>query len=154
MGIDIENLDDRLAGEIGLSEIKGVYISYILKDGAAQDAGIKKGDVILQVNKNQVNTTSEFMENLTRYRPGEKIETLIWRSGKKMNISVTLKNHLNSLEPVGIYKSGILEKIGIEVRNLDGVEHSLFGKSGVPVSYTHLFRIGVIYTIFWDNKVF
>ena len=56
MGIDIENLDDRLAGEIGLSEIKGVYISYILKDGAAQDAGIKKGDVILQVNKNQVNT--------------------------------------------------------------------------------------------------
>ncbi|MBP6693838.1 MAG: trypsin-like peptidase domain-containing protein [Saprospiraceae bacterium] len=133
MGIDIENLDDRLAGEIGLSEIKGVYISYILKDGAAQDAGIKKGDVILQVNKNQVNTTSEFMENLTRYRPGEKIETLIWRSGKKMNISVTLKNHLNSLEPVGIYKSGILEKIGIEVRNLDGVEHSLFGKSGVLV---------------------
>ena len=84
------------------------------------------------------------MENLTRYRPGEKIETLIWRSGKKMNISVTLKNHLNSLEPVGIYKSGILEKIGIEVRNLDGVEHSLFGKSGVlvlsikTVSYTHL----------------
>jgi serine protease Do len=133
MGIEIENLNDQLALETGLKEIKGVYISYILKDGAAQDADIRKGDVILQVDKNAVNTTSEFMENLTRYRPGDKIETLIWRNGKKINISVTLKNHLNSLEPVGIYKSGVLEKIGIEIRNMDAVEHALFGKYGVLV---------------------
>jgi serine protease Do len=133
LGVEFEDLDDATAKELNLEPIRGALISSVSKDGAAYLAGIKAKDVVLEVNGKPVTNTAYFMEIISLYRPGEKLDVKVWRKNQVISMTATLKNHLNTYDPVAIYKTGIFEKLGIEVRNLDALERALFGNTGIFV---------------------
>lgn len=133
LGVEIEEVDNAMAKDAGMNKIQGVFVSAVLKDGSAQIAGIRKNDIIIRVNQTEISNTASFMEVLARFRPGETIQVTIQRNQLEMELNCTLKNHLNTYDPVAIYKNGIFESLGFEVRNLDFTEKSLFGKTGVLV---------------------
>jgi len=92
LGVSIRTVDQELKEEKDLDKIEGVYIANVSEEGAAMEAGLKEGDIILSIGGTVVNSTSELQEQVGKYRPGDKTTVLIKRSGKNKLYTVTLKN--------------------------------------------------------------
>jgi S1-C subfamily serine protease len=92
LGVSIRELDSQLAKEQDIAVIRGVYVADVTESGAAKDAGIRSGDVILNIEGVAVNSTSELLELVGQHRPGDKINVAVKRGNKEMNFDVTLKN--------------------------------------------------------------
>lgn len=133
MGIEVEDVTNEIAKNKGLTRVGGVFVSSVLKDGAAKEAGLLSSDIITEINDMYIENTAMFMERLAQHRPGDVINTKIWRNENWLTFKVTLKNHLNSYDQVAIFKNGIFNDLGLEVRDLDSFEKSIFGKNGVLV---------------------
>jgi len=133
LGIEIENIDNKTAKELGLSEVSGVFISSVSKGGGASDAGLKSSDVIIQVNNIKTPGTAEFMELVGQYRPGDVIDIEYVRGNKKSFTKATLRNQINSTDLVGIRDDVIFKNIGIELRDLDTYEKAVLVPNGVMV---------------------
>ncbi len=100
MGVTIEDITADLAKEKHLDKMEGVYINDITTGGAAEKAGIKAGDVVLAINGVKVNSSSELQEEVSLYRPKDKINVLIKRKGKTQQYVVTLRNLQGNAELV------------------------------------------------------
>jgi S1-C subfamily serine protease len=85
-------VDDELAKEKKLGKIEGVYVETTVEDGAARQAGIKSGDVIVAINGNMVNAPQQLQEQIGKYRPGDKVNVSIKRDGEMKQFSVVLRN--------------------------------------------------------------
>jgi serine protease Do len=92
LGVSIQDITADLAKEKGLDQMEGVYISDVSPDGAAKNAGIEKGDVIISINDIKVNSSGELQEQISRYRPNDKVTVVIKRDGKMKQIEVNLRN--------------------------------------------------------------
>ena len=92
MGVRITDVTEEIADKEKLKEIKGVYLSEVLEDGAAKAAGLTSNDVIIAINGEPVNASSDLQEKVNRYRPGDKIEVTYLRKGKEDKKMVVLRN--------------------------------------------------------------
>ncbi len=90
LGIYYKEIDAQFAKDEGLPNVNGVYLDDVVEGGAAQKAGIKKGDVILQINDLPVNSKSELLEIVAQHNPGDKISVKIEREGKILDFPVVL----------------------------------------------------------------
>jgi serine protease Do len=118
LGVQAQNLTSSRAKELGLDNPNGVYIVRVTPESGASEAGLKRGDVILSLEGRKVNTLSEMLEILGRYRPGDKVDVGYFRKGEKLTAQSTLKNQLNTTDLVTVRKDKILTDLGIEVRDL------------------------------------
>jgi Do/DeqQ family serine protease len=92
LGVQMKPVDDELAKEKKLGKIEGVYVETTVEDGAARQAGIKSGDVIVAINGNMVNAPQQLQEQIGKYRPGDKVNVSIKRDGEMKQFSVVLRN--------------------------------------------------------------
>jgi S1-C subfamily serine protease len=92
LGASISDVTDEVAEKYNLDKISGVYIRSVTEEGAAKEAGIKGGDVIIEINKTQVNSTAELTEQIGKCRPGELIYVTVKRDNKKKQFEVVLRN--------------------------------------------------------------
>ena len=95
----------------------GILISDVLDGGAAKAAGIKKGDVLVKINGVAVKTSPELQEQVSRYKPGDKMNLVIKRDGKEMTMEVTLKAKLGITDLVKSSKAA--EKLGGKLETID-----------------------------------
>ncbi|MEO0471174.1 MAG: Do family serine endopeptidase [Bacteroidota bacterium] len=91
LGVTIQPVNAELAKREQLSVTKGAYISGVNPGLGAAEAGMQKGDVIISVNDVEVNSSSELQEQVSRYRPGEKVTVSAWRGDEERTFIVTLK---------------------------------------------------------------
>ena len=91
LGITMQPIDDKIAKELKLSSLNGVYIVEVSKGGAAEKAGIKAGDVLLAVDSIKITTPSSVQEVISRFSPGDKAELTVLRDGKELKMDVTFK---------------------------------------------------------------
>jgi len=103
IGVGINEVTAEIAEKEKLKEVKGAIITQVYENGAADEAGLKEKDVIIKFNNVPVNTVSELLEQVGRYRPGDKVTITYVRSGKEYTVPITLKNIENTTE---IVKSG------------------------------------------------
>ena len=82
LGIRIVDVNEKHAKEYKLKEVTGVMIDDVYKLSSADDAGLKKGDIIVGVNGKDTNSTPELQEQVARFRPGDKISIEFIRNGK------------------------------------------------------------------------
>ena len=92
IGIHIADINMQVQKELKLSGLKGVLISKVLENGAAELAGIKDLDVILEINGIKVNSTSELHELIIQFNPGDKIHCTIEREGQIETVTLSLKS--------------------------------------------------------------
>ncbi|MBN2482229.1 MAG: Do family serine endopeptidase [Bacteroidales bacterium] len=92
MGVTIREINANLAREYNLDNMEGVYISEVNTGSAAEEAGIRTGDVVTAINDNKVNSPSELQEMVGRFRPGDKITVTAKRNNKTQQFSVVLRN--------------------------------------------------------------
>ncbi|KAF0130340.1 MAG: periplasmic serine protease Do/DeqQ family [Bacteroidetes bacterium] len=126
LGVEIREMDEALAKEAGEEEIKGVYVARVVENGGAESAGIKSGDVILEVNDRSVNTLAQLLEVVGQYRPGEKVNTLILRDGKKLTKSVTLRNQDGTTDVKKREEQFYNESLGVTLERLKESDRSTF----------------------------
>ena len=90
LGVYFKEIDDQFAKDNGLPTVQGIYIEDVVKNGAADKAGLKKGDVILRLQGLLVNSKSELLEAVGQHSPGDKISVSLLREGKQLELPVTL----------------------------------------------------------------
>lgn len=119
LGLMIRSVDGNLAKEKDLDVTMGVYVDSIAANSAAGDAGIKVGDVIMEVDETPVKTTAKLLEIIGRHHPGDKVALKVDRKGKEMDFLVTLRNQDGKEK---IYERGtkeVLDILGVELEELD-----------------------------------
>lgn len=92
LGVNIRDVDATIANEMGLEKVEGVYVAGVAENGAAKEAGIREGDIIMKVAGEQVNSSAELQERVSRFRPGDDVKIEVKRKGDRKQFSVTLRN--------------------------------------------------------------
>ena len=91
LGITMQPIDDKIASELKLSSLNGVYIVEVSKSGAADIAGLKAGDVLVAIDSINITTPSSVQEAVSRFSPGDKAEITVIRAGKELKVDVIFK---------------------------------------------------------------
>ncbi|MDP5171348.1 MAG: Do family serine endopeptidase [Bacteroidia bacterium] len=120
LGVIIRSVDGNLAKEKGLDFTSGVYVDSLMDNGAAKDAGVKKGDVIIGVNGLEVKTSSELQVAVGTLRPGDLVKLKVMRDGDEKELSATLRNKQGNTDVVKKEDliSNSVSKLGIELEEL------------------------------------
>lgn len=92
LGVRLRDLDAKLANEKGIKNIEGVYIEGVNIGGAAEKAGVLNGDIITKIGEIKTNNVPELQEQVSRYKPGDKIPVTIKRDNIEMVVQIEVKN--------------------------------------------------------------
>lgn len=102
-GQDVKNYVDAQkdkGNDIDLGTMEGIYVAKITEESAAEEAGLKEGDVITAIDGKEVNKMAELQEILAKKRPGDKVSVTYLRDKKKATKTVTLKNEKGNTQVV------------------------------------------------------
>lgn len=128
-----EGLDDAKKKELGINnDISGVFVAEVDPKGAAGEAGLKKGDVIVKINDMEVNSDAQLAELIARDKPGDKVKITYMRDGSEKTADAVLKNTLGSFASMG---SAAVESLGADFATLSKDDAKKMGiEGGVRVS--------------------
>ena len=83
-GLEVIELSKEIAQQLGLNrDEKGVVVVRVEPGSAAEDANIKKGDVIQEIDNKKVNTLNDFNKVASNIKPGEAVLLFINRGGQR-----------------------------------------------------------------------
>jgi Do/DeqQ family serine protease len=95
IGVEPQDMSPELAESFQLPKMKsdqsrqGVVITGVLQNGPAAKAGVRPGDVILQVAKQPVGSVSDLLNQVASLKPGEPAEVIIWRQQAQLSVRLT-----------------------------------------------------------------
>lgn len=91
LGVNISELDDEYAKELGLNISQGVVIEELMEGGSAMYAGMLPKDVIVAVDGRSIRSVPELQEAIGRSAVGDTLDVTVLRKGKRQNLPVRLK---------------------------------------------------------------
>ena len=121
-GQDVKNYVDakKDKGEdIDLGTMEGIYVAKVTEESAAEEAGMKEGDVITAIDGKPVSKMAELQEVLAKKRPGDKVTVTYLRDKKKATKTVTLKNEKGNTQVV---KKADLDVLGGNFRAITNAQ--------------------------------
>ena len=92
LGVRIDNLDPLLAEAMGLDNTQGVLIRNVVSGRAADKAGVKRDDIVLEVDGQPVHNAVDLRSQIGRTAPGVEVELLVLREGEKKRVKVELES--------------------------------------------------------------
>jgi serine protease Do len=92
LGIQIRDVTAELAEIEQISQVNGVFVSFVNPGSTAADAGLKPGDVISAIDNTTVANVSELQERVARYRPGKRVMVTYLRNGQRQSTAGILKS--------------------------------------------------------------
>jgi len=149
LGVSMGDINDKLAKEKNLKTLEGAYVGDVVKNSAAEKAGIQAGDVITAIDGVKINSASELQEQIGRHRPGDNVKITVLRGDKPVTVSAQLKNQQGNTDLVTSVKGSEIfgatfEEIDDQTAsslNVDGglkvktVDKGAFANAGVKVGY-------------------
>jgi Do/DeqQ family serine protease len=90
IGVTVQPLTTELAPTFGLKEAKGIVVSGVTAGGAGDKAGLKAGDVILQLNGKDVGDANDFRNEIAAMGPGTEVTMNVWRGSAAQQVRVRL----------------------------------------------------------------
>ena len=143
LGIMGGELSPDIAKAFDYESKKGAFVNQVMKGSAAEEAGIKAGDIITSINGMKINSFGELRAKIATMGPGKTIKLGIVRDGKEQTVSVVLKEDDgksgsaaaasdsidlikgaglretdNGIEVVSVAKGSAAEKMGIKKGDL------------------------------------
>lgn len=132
-GAEVSSIDVSIAGKLGTNDLSGVVVTFVQPSSSAEKAGLQKGDVIFEIDGENVSGKGDFDEILSYNYPGDKIKLKYRRGENTKETQLVLTNREGTTELLRreIYNS---EKLGASLEILSKVERQKFGTSnGVRV---------------------
>jgi len=90
LGISMYDISDAIMKQLNLSTMEGAYIAEVQQGGVAQKAGIKEGDIIIEINLVKVKNSAAVQEQISKLHPGEQAIITVVRNLKQKEIIVYL----------------------------------------------------------------
>ncbi len=90
VGIEAQDITPQLAESFRLSHTRGSLIAGVLRNSPAEKAGLKPGDILLQINGNKVTDSSTMLNLIANLKPDEKATLRIARDQRELDIIVTI----------------------------------------------------------------
>lgn len=121
-GTDVKNYVDSQKDQgkdIDLGTMEGIYVNKVTEESAAEEAGMKEGDVIVAIDGKEVSKMAELQEVLAKKRPGDKVSVTYLRDKKKATKNVTLKNEKGNTQVV---KKADLDVLGGNFRAITNAQ--------------------------------
>ena len=116
LGIRYRAIDDKfveqLGEELGISKTGGLYVDEVVEGSAAEEAGLRKGDIITAIDGTKTNDASTLTEKIAQRRPNDKVTISYNRNGSDKKVEVRLKNKVGKAEPVTADTKDVAEALG------------------------------------------
>lgn len=133
LGVAFQELSPELAREKNITATNsGLYVARVEDRSAALEAGLKEGDVIVEINGAVTGTTGQLQEAMAKLRPGDDVTIVYFRDNKKHTAKATLKNNQGT---TSIMKASSLTDLGCAFRAVPKETMKQLGiSSGVQVT--------------------
>ena len=116
LGIQFRVVDqdflDAEGKDLGIKDLGGAYVASVIEGGAASEAGIRKGDVILAIDGVKITEPSTLQEQIARHRPNDTVKLSVKRDGDVKQIEVTLRNKAGKTELMTKEDVDVVEALG------------------------------------------
>jgi len=124
LGVEGGELNSAASKELGVKETQGFYVKKVTKNSGAEKSGLTKGDIIIKLDNQNINTYAELSGFINTKRPNDKVQVSYIRDGKTYTVPVVLnKNEYVTTE----FK-------GIEFENIDAADKKKYKiDSGVRI---------------------
>jgi len=117
LGVYIQDLTKELADSFGIDQREGILVAQVMENSPAADAGLKQGDIILELNGNKVDKVASFRNQVSLTAPGTQIKLLVLRDGEKQTISAKV-GELDSTQASQPGAPNQLPKLGMTLQKL------------------------------------
>ena len=135
LGVTGQSLNSQNSNELGIDITEGFYVNDTDPNMGAHIAGIRKGDIIQQIDNVKINKFADLSGYLNSKRPGDKLNVKIFRNNKSLNVGVQLK------------RSTYVQFYGMQLKDASESElDELNAENGVKVVINRngtLFRMGI-----------
>ena len=90
LGVNIQSVTPEIAESLGLDEARGALVAGVTKDGPAEAAGLKQGDVIIEFNARPVEEMRKLPRMVAETAVGKDVAVRVWREGGEVDLTVRL----------------------------------------------------------------
>jgi serine protease DegQ len=88
LGVSMQDLTEELAESFGLENLSGALIASVLKDGPADKAGIKPGDILIAIENKLLKNSSEMLNQVAALPPGDTVTVTVIRNHQERSFPV------------------------------------------------------------------
>lgn len=137
MGVTLANMTPDIAEGFGLDSPQGVLIQSVFSDSPADRAGLRRNDVIVELNGQPVSDRDKFRLRIADTPPGTKVRLGVLRDGRRQAIEVTLTDRDDTIANARLVPPTADEapEVGFAVRELTADERrEMRATSGVRVT--------------------
>ena len=125
LGVSGMELNSETADKLKVKETEGFYVSDVESASGADKAGIKKGDIIKEIDNLKIRTFSDLIGHINTKRPNDKVEVSLIRDSNSKKVMVTLQKNT----------SLVLNNIGMIVKDLTEEDKRVFKvQKGVKIT--------------------
>ncbi len=151
IGAEYVDIDSDMADKMQLTNLNGVIVANVQRQGAAAEAGLEKGDVLRMVNGTQIVSKAYLEEYIGNLYPGDKLTVVLQREGKEITKNLTLTNREGTTGIIvrnlvtSDYLSATFENVSKVERDLIGISHGVkvvdytasgfFAELGIPEGF-------------------
>jgi len=118
LGIVIQDVTDQLAASFGVKEREGVLVAEVMKGSPAETAGLRAGDVVVELSGAPIREVPDLQRRIAALRPGQTMKLTVIRERKPVPLSVKI-GEMPSDEPLVAEASGV-DEWGLSVETLTG----------------------------------
>jgi membrane-associated protease RseP (regulator of RpoE activity) len=90
LGVYMKDIDEDMMEAFDLQSKDGAFVNDVIDDSPADDAGLRSGDVIYELDGNKIQNSDELTSTLRKYEPGDEVELKALRNGKEKTFAVEL----------------------------------------------------------------
>lgn len=117
LGVYIQDLTKELAESFDIDQRQGILIAQVMEDSPAARDGLRQGDIILEIDGDEVTNVGTFRNRVSLTAPGTEVELLILREGEKEEMLVTI-GALETDDQGRPVSSGKLPELGMNLQKL------------------------------------
>src|SRR5881296_2273707 len=118
LGIVIQDVTDQLAGSFGVKEREGVLVAEVMKGSPAEAAGLKAGDVVVDLSGTPIKEVPDLQRRIASIRPGQTMKLTVIRDKKPVSVTVKI-GEMPADEPLVAEAPGN-DEWGLNVESLTG----------------------------------
>jgi serine protease Do len=141
LGIVPQDVTPAIARAMGVKEAGGALVSDVSADSPAERAGLKRGDVILEVNSKPVTDSNQLRMNISMMHPDSRVTLKVWRDGSAREMTASLAELPTQEASLGRESQGSKNSFsGVSVEDLD---RQTARDLGLPASATGVVVTGI-----------
>lgn len=133
LNIKTTDITTEIAKEKNINTLDGALVAEVIADGAADKAGLKAYDVINKINGTVIKSSTELLEQISQYSPGDIITIGYIRDNKQLHTKAKLTNVEGSTNIIETNK--FTQELGVQLKPINNTVKAAIGiKGGLEVT--------------------